>query len=412
MKRLLFFAIVPITAIVIWYAASDHSEGSKPKHDAGGVSSVPPTTTASDGEVIFPVSVSIAQRGALTKSISTNGTLRAKREVELIARVAGEVRRVNAFNGKFVRAGEILLRLDDREYRLAYEKASAALVAAQIEYRTLSTSEVLAGPDSVRMEHELARVRQRRAEAESAFQAKRIDEATLHRTRREYEAARAYLSVDRGDIIANKSGLAAAQEAYTRAMLDLEATELRAPFAGYVGNLDLALGKRIQSGAAVCSIVDLSTLLVDVEVSEGEAPRIRPAQRIELTVAALPGKVFIGRVIFRNPMIDVKTRTLRVTNELTKLPTSHSLMPGMYATVSIQTETFANRLLVPKAALLVRDQRPLVFVAQQGLAKWHYVDVEDENDQFIAIRLGIEPGDTVIVDGHYTLAHDARIKLQ
>jgi multidrug efflux pump subunit AcrA (membrane-fusion protein) len=87
-------------------------------------------------------------------------------------------------------------------------------------------------------------------------------------------------------------------------------------------------------------------------------------------------------------------------------------MPGMYATVSIQTETFANRLLVPKAALLVRDQRPLVFVAQQGLAKWHYVDVENENDQFIAIRSGIEPGDTVIVDGHYTLAHDARIKLQ
>jgi membrane fusion protein (multidrug efflux system) len=52
-----------------------------------------------------------------------------------------------------------------------------------------------------------------------------------------------------------------------------------------------------------------------------------------------------------------------------------------------------------------------VFVAQQGLAKWHYVDVEDENDQFIAIRSGIEPGDTVIVDGHYTLAHDARIRV-
>ena len=59
----------------------------------------------------------------------------------------------------------------------------------------------------------------------------------------------------------------------------------------------------------------------------------------------------------------------------------------------------------------MRDQRPLVFVAQQGLAKWHYVDVEDENDQFIAIRSGIEPGDTVIVDGHYTLAHDARIRV-
>jgi hypothetical protein len=59
----------------------------------------------------------------------------------------------------------------------------------------------------------------------------------------------------------------------------------------------------------------------------------------------------------------------------------------------------------------MRDQRPLVFVAERGLAKWHYVDVEDENERFIAIRSGIEVGDTIIVDGHYTLAHDARVKI-
>ncbi|MDL1892690.1 efflux RND transporter periplasmic adaptor subunit [Sphingobacteriales bacterium CHB3] len=104
-------------------------------------------------------------------------------------------------------------------------------------------------------------------------------------------------------------------------------------------------------------------------------------------------------------------RTLILLASGTNLPASNSLMPGMYATVRIQTEIIADRLLVPKAALLVRDQRTLVFTAQQGLAKWHYVDVEDENERFIAIRSGITPGDTVIVDGHYTLAHDAGIRV-
>ncbi len=375
----------------------------------------PQETSAASGEsaadVLFPVTVAVAEQGNLIKSIATNGTLRARREVELLARVSGDVVGVHAHNGKRVAQGDLLVKLDDREFRLAFEKASAALLAAQIEYRTLSTSEVLAGPDSARVQEELARARARLAEAESAFRAKRIDEAVLLRARREYDAAMAYLHVDRGDIIANKSGLAAAQEAHTRAKLDLEATELRSPFAGYVGNLELTPGKRIQAGTAVCTIVDLSTLLVDVDVIESEAPRVQVGQRAELTVAALPGKSFTGKVLTRNPMIDPKTKTLRVTIELTNPPTSNSLMPGMYATVRIQTEQFPKRLLVPKAALLVRDQRTLVFVAQQGLAKWHYVDVEDENERFIAIRSGIAPGDTVIVDGHYTLAHDARIRI-
>ncbi|MDL1892024.1 efflux RND transporter periplasmic adaptor subunit [Sphingobacteriales bacterium CHB3] len=362
-------------------------------------------------DVHFPVTVAIAEKGSLAKSIATNGVLRARGEMELFARVGGDVVGVYAQNGKHVGKGDLLVKLDDREQRLAFEKASTALLAAQIEYRALSTSEFLAGPDSAHVQEELARVRQRFADAESAFQAKKIDEPALARARREYEAANAYLLVDRGDIIANKSGLAAAQEAYTRAKLDLEATELRAPFAGYVGNLDLAVGKRVQAGSAVCTVVDLSTLLVDVDVIESEAPRVQPGQRAELTVAALPDKSFTGRVISRNPMIDPKTKTLRVTIELTNLPSSNSLMPGMYASVRIQTETLPNRLLVPKAALLVRDQRTLVFVAQQGLAKWHYVDVEDENERFIAIRSGIEPGDTIIIDGHYTLAHDARIRV-
>lgn len=362
-------------------------------------------------DVQFPVSGVVAVRGEFTKSIAANGTLRARREVELLARVGGDVVGVYVQNGARVSKDELLMKLDDREYQLAYEKASSALLAAQIEYRVQSATGFLAAADSAHVQRELSEAQEGYAQAERAYGEKRMDEATFRRAQREYETAVAYLRADRGDIIANKSGLAAAKEAFTYAKLNLEATELRAPFAGYVGNLDLTVGKRIQAGTVVCTVIDLSALLVDVEVIESEAPRVQVGQKAELSVAALPGKSFSGSVIARNPMIDPKTKTLRVTIELTNLPSSNSLMPGMYATVRIQTEIFANRLLVPKAALLVRDQRTLVFVAQQGLAKWHYVEIEDENERFVAIRSGIQPGDTVIVDGHYTLAHDARIRV-
>jgi multidrug efflux pump subunit AcrA (membrane-fusion protein) len=84
----------------------------------------------------------------------------------------------------------------------------------------------------------------------------------------------------------------------------------------------------------------------------------------------------------------------------------------MFATVKLETDILKNRLLVPKEALLMRDQRALVFVAQEGLAKWHYVDVGEGNEEFIEIGSGIVAGDTVIVDGHYTLAHDVRVRIE
>jgi multidrug efflux pump subunit AcrA (membrane-fusion protein) len=81
----------------------------------------------------------------------------------------------------------------------------------------------------------------------------------------------------------------------------------------------------------------------------------------------------------------------------------------MFATVLLESEILPSCLLVPKDALLVRDQRTLVFIAQRGLAKWQYVEVGEENERFIEIRSGILVGDTVIVGGHYTLSHDAKV---
>ncbi len=412
MTKNFFFAIIPITALIVWYAVTDDTEASNETNDATEKSSTPANVTGADGDVVFPVSVSVVRRGALAKSILMNGTLRAKREVELVARIAGEVRSVHAFNGKFVRGGDALVRLDDREFKLAYEKASSALLAAQVEYRTLSTSSFLGAGDSARVQQELATLQQEFDEAQAALREKRIDEETYQRAVREYEANTAYLKANRGDIVANKSGLSQAKEAYERAKMNVGWTAIRAPFSGYVADCDLTIGKQLQAGNVVCRVVDLSNLLADVEVVESEAGKVAVGQKAEITVASIPGTSFAAQVLMRNPTIDTKTKTLKVTVQILNTPmTKKSLIPGMYATVKIQTETFANRLIVPKAALLVRDQRALVFVAQGGLAKWHYVDVGEENEQYIAIRSGIEAGDTVIVDGHYTLAHDAKIRV-
>jgi len=87
------------------------------------------------------------------------------------------------------------------------------------------------------------------------------------------------------------------------------------------------------------------------------------------------------------------------------------IKPGMFAQARLDAEIYTNRLLVPKEAILVRDQRKLVFTVEGGLAKWCYVETGFENDDYVEIKSGIAEGDSVIISGHYTLSHDAKIKI-
>ncbi|HAL56519.1 MAG TPA: hypothetical protein DCP63_08600, partial [Bacteroidetes bacterium] len=86
--------------------------------------------------MVFPVETGLARRGDLIKLLQTTGTIRANREVEIVGRIGGEIVSITASNGRYVQQGELLVKLDEREYRTTYDRAASALLAAQIEYRT------------------------------------------------------------------------------------------------------------------------------------------------------------------------------------------------------------------------------------------------------------------------------------
>ncbi|RPH37939.1 efflux RND transporter periplasmic adaptor subunit, partial [bacterium] len=367
-----------------------------------------------DLDIAFPVKPAVVCRGRLVKGVTSSGLLRPARMVELVPRVSGEIVAARAYEGKEVTKGEIVAIIDKAEYRLAYERASSALLAAQIEYRTLSTSPFLQTMDTTQARRDLEAARENFQRVRTAYAAGRIDGPAFFRAQREYEATRAYLSVKREDVIANKSGLALAREAYERAKLELEATELRAPFAGRIAAWEAAVGMQAHAGHALCSLVDLSKVLIDADIIEGEAGKIHPGNGAVISCMAFPGERFSGTVRTVSPLIDVKTRMMKATVELAmqqivRNAPPHLLRPGMFASVLIETDRLERRLLVPREALLMRDLRQLVFTMEKGVAKWHYVETGDENREFVEIRSGVAEGDTVIVEGHQALAHDARV---
>jgi len=155
-----------------------------------------------------------------------------------------------------------------------------------------------------------------------------------------------------------------------------------------------------------------------VQVLEGEIGFIVPGRRAALSFAAFPGQTFAGVVVAINPVVDQKTRTARVS---VSVPNPQArLLPGMYARVALAAQRLPDRLLVPRTAILERDHKNLVFVfdgeGDTGLAKWRYVTTGLQNDSLVEIVPGeetelVQPGEIVLVDGHQTLMHDARVRL-
>ncbi|HEV3050212.1 MAG TPA: efflux RND transporter periplasmic adaptor subunit [Longimicrobium sp.] len=326
-------------------------------------------------DVAIPVQGVPATRGELVMSVSAAGQAEAWQKTVLVAQVNGRIVSLPVREGDGVGSGQTLVGLDGAEYTLAVEEAQAALADAQNKLR----------------------------------------EATLFDDRITDEAVRR----ERAAAARVRSGVEAAEVRLRRARLDLSRTRTGSPIAGRVASLKVVPGQWVRQGDELMTIVALNPIRVEVQVLESEIAHLAPGRTANVTFAAFPGETFTGRIQTINPIVESGTRTARVT-VLVDNPGGR-ILPGMYARVSLQAQRYADRVLVPRSAVLERDRRAMLFVyepgAQDGLAKWRYVTTGLQNETMVEIvSEGVEtdsvkPGEVVLTEGHYTLIHDARVRL-
>jgi membrane fusion protein, multidrug efflux system len=403
MKRILVVTTVTLLALVFLYILL-HKDPALPNNETS-------TPIHESPEIIFPVSAKPVVIQDLVLWISSSGLARPLKEATITCQSAGYLDSLAAYNGKAVVKGELLARLDPATFRIALQRAQNNLLSCRMEYNIKKNQPAtLFSENQEQIHNRLDSLTQQYKTAEMQFRQGRLSEDKFLRLQRNYEAMLTYRDFDREDIIANKSGLSQALVDYEQAKLNLKNCDMQAPFSGYVADCELYPGGGfINSGFQCMKVVDVSVMKIIAEVTETQVSRIRIGHFAEVRFVAFPKQIYSGRVVAINPYIDPEKRIAKVSIEVKN--SDSRIKPGMFAHVRIQGDVVPNAATVPRAALVMRDNRPVVFLAKAGIAKWSYVELGAENEDYYQILKGVVAGDSVIVEGNYNLAHDARIKV-
>jgi membrane fusion protein, multidrug efflux system len=239
-------------------------------------------------------------------------------DITVIApKVAGFIERVAVTDNQRVQAGELLVKLDDRDYRAVLARAQAAVEAQQATLANLDASRRLqlavieqarAGVSAADAELQRARddeVRFRELSAASAASVQVYQKAAADYSEATAQAQKSRASVEATlrelDVIDTRkrqtdAALAEANANVDLARLNLSYTELRSPISGVVGNRSARSGAYAAIGTQLISVVPATGLWVDANFKESQLARMHPGQRVIVTADVLPGHSFIGRL--------------------------------------------------------------------------------------------------------------------
>lgn len=365
-----------------------------------------------------PISVKVAkaQRGELVITLKSPGEAFTNRKVIIKSEVEGVIKNIFIEEGQHVKEGDLLVELDDRRYRLELEQVQADRLSRLSE---LLLEEQFAGTEEDAGEPEKEKIQKAKKEYEKAqelYGKGMISENEYEEIYRKYELALIESGERKQEVRSASKGLTQAEIAVKKAQMNLEKTEIRAPFSGIITDIQVSPQEHITAGRDLFMLVNISRIQVHAKVLESEIGKMKVGREVDLKFSAYPGRVFKGNVKAISPIINPEDKTCKVIVDVAN--PEEEIKPGMHAEVEIAAEIHRDKLLIPQEAVLVRGGRKLAFVVEGDLAKWRYIQVGLENDDYAEVLPseregeGVQEGETVIVDGHFTLAHDARVRIE
>lgn len=404
-KILTFFLIIVIcSAIVFFFVYNKKSEST-----SSDVLSNSSGQKKALEETPLPVKVEKAQKGNLIIKLKSPGEAVTDRKIIMKAEVAGKIKSLNAEESRHVKKGEILLEIEDEEYKLELESQEADRLRYLSEILLEKKFGEYEERSSRQDEKKILEAEKEYEKARQLFQKGLISTEEFEKKGKQYELALIESGEKKEEIRAAAKGLTQAEIRVKKAKMALEKTKIRSPFYGIVYDIKVSPGEHVSNGSELFTLINIERIKVHATVLESEIRKMKVGREVELTFSSYPEKSFKGTVKAISPIVNPEDKTCKVIIDVAN--PGEEIKPGMHVDVEIASNIYENRLLIPQEAVLVRGGRRMAFVVENGLAKWRYIQVGFENEDFVEVLEGIEEGEQVITEGHLTLAHDAKVNV-
>lgn len=330
---------------------------------------------------VVPVLVDDVRHEDVPLMLATVGTVEAMETVAVRARVAGQVLELGFQEGKPVKKGQLLFKLDPAPFEAALKQAEATL----------------------------ARDRAQLAQAQA--DAKRYQEL----------AAQGFVPRQQAEQMASTAAALAAtvqadEAVVENARVQLDYTRITSPIDGMAGARQVDVGNLVQAGGTTPMLVinRVSPVYVSFTIPQNQIDRVRRFQaEAPIRVKATPrgGQPMTGQVVFLDNAVDVSTGTLRLKAEFANQ--DGALVPGQFTDVELTLTTERNRIVAPAPAVQPSQSGHYAFVVNPDqTVSERQVQLERIQGDWAVVVAGLSPGERVVVDGTLMLRDGAKVEIR
>jgi len=392
------------------------------------------------GEKAVPVEVAPVSQGVIAKQIKFTGSIEATTEVQVYPKITGKIEEMEVDAGDSVNKGDGIVRLESDELEAQVAQAQAALDVAQARWRQIEVGtreEELAQAEDL-----VAKAKARVRDAKNNYQRMKALYRQGSVAKRQFETAELSYTVAKAELNSATERLEMLKEGATReerqalraqvnqakaalelARIRLSYARVTSPITGTVSERFLDPGNLAVPSKPLFRIVHMDPVKVIVYFPENLIEYMAPGVDAQLTVAAYPDTIFQGKIAKLSPTLDPETRMFYA--EIVVPNKQGLLRPGMFTRVKFSVDPHPNALLVPKEAVLYREEyrgnaasasgqvskKHYLFVADQGRARMRTVVLGHESGTTVEVAEGLNPDERIVVRGMHQLKDGAKIKV-
>jgi HlyD family secretion protein len=335
----------------------------------------------------LPVDGHAATVGPIVSEVLGTGTLEARVQATISAKISGRIAEVLADQGDRIKKGQVLAMLDDGDLRQQVEigKAEVAATKAGVERAAAEITRAQVNATQARASYK----RTAQLVAQKLMSDEEFDKATQQRDLAEAELRRAQLAK-----VEIERQVLKAEESLRFDQERLADTKIPSPFDGLVIRRSRAPGDIVVPGSPILQIISTDEMWVSVWVDESAMGSLLVGQRARVVFRSQPDMSRAGTVARMAPLADRETREVLVDVTVKDLPKTWAV--GQRAEVYIQTASKDDALLVPQRAIVWQKGRPGLFVSDAGHARWRSVTLGLRGVDNVEVRDGLKQGEMVI----------------